>query len=631
MPVDMAPPQLPLQGYNIPAPQYTDPLETIARMQQMKTQALQQQQAQLGLQQAQLKLGSNQAMMKAFVQGGGDIDKTVQLMSQSGQVLPDDMIALQNHLQDYKTKAANLRKDQQQILKDDTNQYAGYLDGVTDQDSLNAANAKAKQAGIGDNVQRLTVYPGDAAHVKAFSNSLLGQSQLLDQQLKGEQITKEKEAAKTEQLTQQVKKQEIAKGTNEQLQLDIQSAEKDPNDPAGITPSPAAWQRIASNPAYKDLNLPPSITPQYISQLTVPAKDLPDYQLKQMKQKLGIFGDGPEEQYLARYARSIGKTSVADLTFPEYRTGMNLYAQDKQDPQMRQIALAQKNLQEQMTKATLASLPTPDSIDMFARMALNHDMAPSQFNELRSGRVAWAPQLFTRAAQIAQQEGKTFSPSTLEAEYKSMQGTEEKFANGPEAQMARSFSNLMEHVGLIDEARKALAGNNLPLLQAIGNGIGVRVGGTAQTAYDTIADYVANESAKAFLPSGGGEAERAKTASHFERNLGDAQIQKNEKVLMDLADAQKRGLEFQYKKGTYGKGSQELFTPQALAVRERFLGPEKPAAGTPPGAGAAAGGNKTPEIPASIPQQYRSTAHYSPSQNAWYYSKDGGKTFLKQQ
>jgi hypothetical protein len=36
----------------------------------------------------------------------------------------------------------------------------------------------------------------------------------------------------------------------------------------------------------------------------------------------------------------------------------------------------------------------------------------------------------------------------------------------------------------------------------------------------------------------------------------------------------------------------------------------------------------TPAIPASIPQQYRSTARYSPSQKTFYYSKDGGKTWL---
>jgi hypothetical protein len=311
----------------------------------------------------------------------------------------------------------------------------------------------------------------------------------------------------------------------------------------------------------------------------VPAKDLPDYQLKQKKLQMGIFGDNPEEQFLARYAQSLkgqGK-SIADLSFPEYTRGMQLYAESKQDPVMRQIAMSQKNLQEQMTRATLASLPTPESIDTFANMMLNHDMSPSQFSELRSGRVAWAPQVFTRATQIAQQTGKPFSPSTLESEYRTMQGTEDKFANGPEAQMARSFSNLMEHVGLLEEARKALPGKNLPFMQAIGNSIGVTVGGTAQTAYDTIADYVSNEAAKAFIPSGGGEAERAKNAAHFERNLGDAQIQKNENVLMELADAQRRGLEFQYKKGTYNKGSQQLFTPQALAVRERFLGPETPA------------------------------------------------------
>jgi hypothetical protein len=626
MPIDMAPPQLPLQGYNIPAPQYTDPLETLARMQQMKTQAIQQQQANLGLQQAQLKLDSNKAMMDAFVKGGGDIDKTMNFMSQSGKVLPEDMITLQNHLQDYKTKAATLRKDQQQILKDDTNQYAAFLNGATDQESLNAANAKAQQVGIGDNVPRLTVWPGDVDHVKAFANSLLGQSQLLDQQLKGEQIKREQAGTASELAKTQETQQNVAKGDVEAAVRDIQLSAK---DPATGTPTPDSWARIRA--LHPNLNLEPVPTKEGIANLTgaaVPVKDQADYQLKQLRLRLGMFGDSPEEQYLARYAQTLGKKSLADLTFSEYRAGMQKYAEDKQDPQMRQIAMQQKNLQEQLTQAQVASLPNPKAIDLYANMLLSHDMSPDQFAELRSGRVAWAPQVFQRAAQIAQSQGKAFSPATLEADYGAMRDTEKTFATGPEAQMARSFSNLMEHVGLIDQARKALGTGNIPLLRAIGNSIGVQAGGTAQTSYDTIADYVANEAAKAFLPSGGGESERARNAAHFDRSLGNDQLQKNIKELLDLADAQRRGLEYQYQKGTYGKGSQQLFTPQALAVRERFLGPlpAKTAPGTAP---PAAGG--TPEIPATIPQQYRSTAHYSPSQKAWYYSTDGGKTFLKLQ
>jgi hypothetical protein len=40
------------------------------------------------------------------------------------------------------------------------------------------------------------------------------------------------------------------------------------------------------------------------------------------------------------------------------------------------------------------------------------------------------------------------------------------------------------------------------------------------------------------------------------------------------------------------------------------------------------GGTGAPPIPNSIPAQFRSTAHYSPSQQKFYYTTDGGKTWL---
>src|SRR5215471_2609146 len=109
MPIEFAPPAAGVQPFNITPVQYSDPLETLSRMQQMRTQGLQQQQAQLGLQQAQMQMASNKAMLDAFVKGGGDMDKTEQLMRDSGQVLPNDLIGLKNHMLDFKTKTATLR------------------------------------------------------------------------------------------------------------------------------------------------------------------------------------------------------------------------------------------------------------------------------------------------------------------------------------------------------------------------------------------------------------------------------------------------------------------------------------------------------------------------------------------
>jgi hypothetical protein len=73
MPIEFAPPPVGnLQGFQIPSPQSTDPLATLAQMQQMKTQRIQQQNAQLQLQQAQMKMASQKAMLQAFIDAGKD-------------------------------------------------------------------------------------------------------------------------------------------------------------------------------------------------------------------------------------------------------------------------------------------------------------------------------------------------------------------------------------------------------------------------------------------------------------------------------------------------------------------------------------------------------------------------------
>ncbi len=200
MPIDMAPPMTGnLQGFQVAPVQSTDPLQTLSQMSQLRTQGLQQQQAQLGIQQQQLALRSNQAMMRAFAQGGGDWDKTSQLMSKDPDILPTDAMAVQQHRLQVQTQAAQLTKDKQAILGSDMDRYRGFLDGVTDQDSLDQANLNAAKAGVSQDVPRLTSFPGDADHVKAFANSLALHSQAVEEGLKGALTTEA--AAKTAEST----------------------------------------------------------------------------------------------------------------------------------------------------------------------------------------------------------------------------------------------------------------------------------------------------------------------------------------------------------------------------------------------------------------------------------------------
>ena len=225
MPIDMAPPMTGnLQGFQVAPVQSTDPLQTLSQMSQLRTQGLQQQQAQLGIQQQQLALRSNQAMMRAFAQGGGDWDKTSQLMSKDPDILPTDAMAVQQHRLQVQTQAAQLTKDKQAILGSDMDRYRGFLDGVTDQDSLDQANLNAAKAGVSQDVPRLTSFPGDADHVKAFANSLALHSQAVEEGLKGALTTEA--AAKTAESTAAAGKA-TAETAKTQLETGITQAQLD--------------------------------------------------------------------------------------------------------------------------------------------------------------------------------------------------------------------------------------------------------------------------------------------------------------------------------------------------------------------------------------------------------------------
>jgi hypothetical protein len=271
-----------------------------------------------------------------------------------------------------------------------------------------------------------------------------------------------------------------------------------------------------------------------------------------------------------------------------YDLAMKMGGPDKADA-VAQAAAAHVANHYQLQAAQL-STPTEKDIDQIARQMVSGDMSTDDLKDLRTRNLNVALPAYRRAAEIVQKEGnplfpgRPFSPADLETALNTRAQTEQKFATGPEAQMTRSFDNLMLHTGLLDQARKALYQSDFPTIRRIANALGVKVGNDAPTTYDTIANFVSDESAKAFLPGGGGEAERAKTASNFSRNLGDKQISSNIRTLMDLADAQRKGLENQYQRGTFGKGLQtgKLFSQEALSARDQLMG-KTPGGGTPTG------------------------------------------------
>lgn len=142
MPIDFAPPiEQGIQPFNVPAPQYSDPLQTLAEMGQMKQQAIQTQQAQMDLQ-------SQQGFMRAYLDANGDPEQAIKLAPQYG-VLPKDIYAAQKMLTDALQAKANLKKT-------DRENHDAYLDRVhaAFQPMFDAADDPNKQAALAASIQQ---------------------------------------------------------------------------------------------------------------------------------------------------------------------------------------------------------------------------------------------------------------------------------------------------------------------------------------------------------------------------------------------------------------------------------------------------------------------------------------------
>lgn len=568
MPIEFAPPSPNLQGFQIPQPQYTDPLQTLAQLGQLRGQNLQRQQQ-------QMELDSMRGALRAYAESGGDQDKFEALAPRYG-VAPGVVV-------DFKTKIADLaaKRAQTQLAQTQTEKAAAEARDQ-EHDQLYQAyqpvwDAKPEeQQGLINNINsRLTSQGWDPKKLMQYTSpedvrmaqnvyTTHKQIQLAaDQQLKKAQQAKEE--AETGKATTETQAAQRTQMINE-----IRAADQ---DPAQGVPTPAAWSAILQK--YPKAGLPAQPTQQYISRLvesSVPAKDLPEYKINEWKAKVGLLGNSEFDQFLWQHARSLGKTP-ATLTPEDFNSGLQRYAEIKQDPILRNLAIATKGLQEQQTRATVASLPTPEAIHNNAVDLLNLDMGPQQFSELRSGRVSWAPQIIEEARKIAAERGTSFSMADLENRYKVREDTEQAFATGKEAGMVRSNNNALEHLDLLNQARIALGTGNIPMMRAAAQGLGLTFGSDLATTYDLIANRVGDEVTKSFVPGAGGEAERLAAAADFRRQLGDTQLKKNLQATVGLMDSQMRNLDYQYNEGTSNKGIRKgrLYSPDALAARERVL------------------------------------------------------------
>jgi hypothetical protein len=367
MPIEFAPPVGGnVQPYQITPPQYTDPLQTLAQMQQLRTGGLQQQTAQLGLEQARMAMNSKMGLIRMIA----DYDKQAQQEQPAAQapspapsastqtptggftpvsgytpltqpppaapvsatapaaqtqppsgssmadwmlrnaskygVLPDDMYAVQNHMVELKSKYATLTKTQKEIAKENADRvYGAYQQNIPDQGALNAVNKGLVDEGI-DPAMLTTVYPAAQGDITSQQQlQAKAKSHLLESQLLDYEL-KGGQARREEAATEA----ETLKGAETARNLagsEIQAA-IDPN--TGV-PSPADYAAIQRR--YPKVVLPGRPTPANLATFlrgTVPVKEQPEYDIKRAE-AAGMENLTPEN-IGSMVSGSIDKTRYAD-------------------------------------------------------------------------------------------------------------------------------------------------------------------------------------------------------------------------------------------------------------------------------------------------------------------------------
>ena len=527
---------------------------------------------------------SQQAMLQAFVDGGGNPDKTQQIVMTHPDILPSDKIGLQTHMLDLAKQKLALSKDQLDLQDQQNDHWANLLMGAKNQDDVNAAVARGVQSGYKPpaelidaqgNIQQFT----DPMHIQAYANSLLSYSKMDAQKLVQQQTAEAgaKTAESTAAAGEATTRNAIAQRT--QAIAEIQGAA----DPA--TGMPALTDYTAIKQRYPQAGLPDVLTPgalKLLTRSTVAAKEQPEYDIKtaqadamkawragdpsqidQMVDKIAPVSDpmnATTKQYLHGLVNSGG-------TMEQFQQGVkDLYDHRKQiatetnpDVQAAKIQVAKAKAQNRQN-ITIQGMGTPDQPSTMAQMVANYQV-PLQTVLARTP---------LQARDNLMGQIRAINPQFQEQYYQTFQKTENDAATGDLGKSSKALNTMTGHLQVLKNASDALGGGNIPVLNKIAQSIGVQFGSDAKTTYDAIVHRLAPEVTKAYVAGGGTSGERGTNESDFASSLGQDQRNSNIGISAYLADSLIKANQDQYNRGTYGRGQQKLISDEAEAARQQL-------------------------------------------------------------
>ena len=284
------------------------------------------------LNQQQLQLASNKAIMQAMAESDGTFEGMMKAAKNHPDILPNDYFGMVQHAQQaYSTRLAQTESELK-IADANTERMASLLtpngNPVDSVDKFNAAKLQGSKMGVPLELFPQSYPPGGPDDIKSWVNSHRLIKTIKAEDLQAAQTRKEEAATQTEQLTQQVKTQEIAKGATEALARDIQLADTDPKNPA--LPSTAAWKTILDNAQAgkygKGVTLPAIPSTSDIARLTrttVPVEKQPQYDVERLQRDLYQTLATNPQALQARVDASIDRTKYPELNAIAFNEAKN--------------------------------------------------------------------------------------------------------------------------------------------------------------------------------------------------------------------------------------------------------------------------------------------------------------------
>jgi len=215
-----------------------------------------------------------------------------------------------------------------------------------------------------------------------------------------------------------------------------------------------------------------------------------------------------------------------------------------------------------------AGTPQGDAAESTAQMIANYQQPAI------SGLV-----LRTPFGQMVNKRVKELNPEYHAEYYNNFNKTEQDATTGAIGKKAQALGTALGHAARLDQAANALRNNDIHIINAIANEYGIQSGKSPQTVYKAIVNRVGPEIENAYVNGGGTAKERGKMEEDFGVNLGPDQIHNNIAVTAQLINTLAKTLQDTYNRGTYGRGKQELFSPDTLAIAAKLSGESGPGLG----------------------------------------------------